>query len=185
MNYGSRILEAIEFGQKAHHGQTRYNGSPYFVHCLEVGFFVALHHKSINDVVAEEDQMIAALLHDTIEDTTITFENIRDVFGARVANLVQSVTNPSIQHKDKRRAERKMMDREHYRSASLQTVEIKLADIYSNLGTIMDKPDFAPVFVREKLELYRVLLDGQPLTMLHEMVASKLMELSAFVGLCP
>ena len=80
------FYEALDFAIKAHKGQTRKrSNTPYILHPMEVASIVA----SITD---DKEVLAAALLHDTVEDTTITVEDIKNNFNERVASLVESET---------------------------------------------------------------------------------------------
>ena len=81
-----RIERAIELGKNAHEGQKRKSdGSPYFVHPLAVAEILC-------EWGADSDTIIAGLLHDTVEDTSITLGDIKKEFGVSVAALVEGVT---------------------------------------------------------------------------------------------
>jgi len=83
-----RIFTAIEFAAKAHHGQFRKGTNlPYIFHPLGVA-------KILLDLNCPEDMVIAAMLHDTVEDTAVTIEDINLTFGETVAYLVHSVSEP-------------------------------------------------------------------------------------------
>ena len=80
-----RIRAAYEMARLAHAGQFRRDGSPYVSHC------VAAADISV-DIGLDEDSIIAALLHDVIEDTNLTHEDIARQFGTAVADIVEGVT---------------------------------------------------------------------------------------------
>jgi len=79
------IQRAYRLAEKAHAGQKRASGEPYVYHCLAVAAILA-------DYSMPADIITAGLLHDTIEDTTVKYEDLRSNFGEAVANLVQGVT---------------------------------------------------------------------------------------------
>ena len=79
------LLEALAYSIDAHKSQFRKSGEPYVVHPVLVASIVA-------SITGNPSMVIAALLHDVVEDTPITIENIRDVFGEDVASLVEGVT---------------------------------------------------------------------------------------------
>ena len=81
----ARIRSAYEMARAAHEGQKRKDGSPYVTHC------VAAADISV-DLGLDEDSVIAALLHDVIEDTTLTHADIAHEFGPAVADIVEGVT---------------------------------------------------------------------------------------------
>lgn len=149
-----RILHAVEFAERAHRGQVRkYTGEPYIVHPLEVAQLVW-------SVFPAEDATIAALLHDTVEDCGITFDQITRAFGVNAARLVHEVTDISRKEHGNR-ATRKGLDRQHLASASPEGMTIKLADLISNTQSITQHdPDFAKVYMREKAELLPLLVGG-------------------------
>ena len=75
-----RIRDAYEFGAEAHSGQKRKSGHPYFIHPVGVATIVA------EELHLGADPIIAALLHDVVEDTPYTIEDIRERFGEDVAS---------------------------------------------------------------------------------------------------
>ena len=148
------IYRAMIFAAIAHGDQKRkYTGVPYITHPIEVA--------SILKAAGEnEDLQIAAILHDTIEDTHITYNNILETFGKKIADIVLEVTDQS-RAEDGNRAIRKEIDRIHISKASYEGKTVKLADIISNTSTITkyDKK-FAKIYLSEKIELLKVLIDG-------------------------
>lgn len=145
---------ALEFARKAHEGQVRkYTGDPYIVHPIAVAALV-------KTVPHTEEMVAAALLHDTVEDTAVTIEDVRAVFGAEVASLVEMLTDVS-KLSDGNRKLRKAMDREHLATASAAAQTVKLADLLDNSESILKHdPKFGRVFLQEKAELLKVLTKG-------------------------
>ena len=85
----AEIQRAVEFATCAHrHQKRKYTGEPYVNHCIAVARLVAASGAGVATI-------IAAILHDTIEDTEVTFEEVLNHFGARVATLVMEVTSPA------------------------------------------------------------------------------------------
>jgi len=80
-----RVERAFELGKEMHEGQKRRSGKPYFDHCIAVADMLA-------DMGADADTIIAALLHDTIEDTPLTLKDVEKEFGKTVAALVDGAT---------------------------------------------------------------------------------------------
>src|SRR3989344_4144763 len=80
------LFKAYEFAKAAHEGQVRKTGEPYITHPV----FVAEIARSLGG--ADEETIIACLLHDVVEDTKVTIGEIRDHFGRTVATLVEGVT---------------------------------------------------------------------------------------------
>ena len=104
--------------------------------------------------------LIAALLHDVVEDTGVSEEDIRTLFGDDVANLVSGLTDVS-KPEDGNRETRKRIDREHTAKQGDRCKTIKLADLISNSKSIAqyDK-EFAKVYMAEKKLLLEVLKGG-------------------------
>ena len=125
------IREAIAFAVRKHEGQVRKgNGESYVNHLARVASRLLIVHPYIRDEV-----IAAAWLHDTLEDTDTTYNELETGFGKEVAGLVQGMTNLSHndEHKDKPRDERKRMDREHLAMQDPFVKMIKLADRIDNL----------------------------------------------------
>lgn len=121
----TRVQAAISFASRAHHGQTRADGcTPYIAHPMRVAY--VLHHRF---GVEDSNAYIAALLHDTIEDTKTTYDTLATHFGDAVARMVAVLT------KDERLPARKRDDIYYagLEIASWQTKAIKMADSYDNV----------------------------------------------------
>jgi len=83
------IQKALSLAKKAHQGQVRKSGEPYIIHPILVGAFTAL-------ISNDETMIVSALLHDVVEDTDYTLEDIRDIFGDNVALLVDGLTKIEV-----------------------------------------------------------------------------------------
>jgi (p)ppGpp synthase/HD superfamily hydrolase len=79
------VKKAIYYAKKYHGDQKRKSGEPYYSHPIEVAYMLA-------DYLFRTDIMVTSVLHDTIEDTTLTFEMIMEIFGAVIANQVMDLT---------------------------------------------------------------------------------------------
>src|SRR5271156_3140068 len=117
-----RLLDAVAFAARAHHGQLRKDRvTPYHSHVFRVCLIVR-HVFGVEDPAV----LTAAVLHDTIEDTTTDFDDVQEHFGAEVAGWV------ALLSKDKRRQD-ELREREYcdsLRSAPWQVKICKLADLY-------------------------------------------------------
>jgi len=157
----SLIERARVFCIAAHEavGQRRkYSDEPYWHHPLQV---MELLKKHATQPVTEE-MLAAAALHDVCEDTHVSLETIRDIFGNTVYHLVENLTDISRPQDGNRRA-RKQKDLEHTQQASPEAKSVKCADLISNARSIVDNdPDFAVVWLREKEALLEVLTDADP-----------------------
>ncbi len=151
----NRILQAARFAAEKHVDQRRKNASrsPYINHPIEVAEIL-----SREGAVEDEDLLIAALLHDTIEDTAATREEIVEHFGERVAALVVECTDD----KSLAKAERKRLQIVHAPSKSPGAKMIKLADKTSNLRSIIADPpaDWPVERQREYFAWARQVIDG-------------------------
>tara|TARA_B100000795_G_C22776030_1_gene430062 strand:+ start:866 stop:1366 length:501 start_codon:yes stop_codon:yes gene_type:complete len=149
------IVEKAEiFAVKAHGPQKRkYTGDPYIVHPIEVAEIVrTVSHTNV--------MLAAALMHDVIEDTEATYDDVLSNFGAEVADLVLELTDVS-KPEDGNRALRKALDRAHLAGASADAQTVKLADIISNSKDIMvNDPKFGKVYNSEMKMLLEVLDKG-------------------------
>lgn len=153
------IEKAEQFAVQAHGPQKRkYTGDPYIVHPIEVSQIVK--------TVPHTNAMIAAaILHDVIEDTEATYDDVAVNFGTVVADLVDELTDVS-KPEDGNRAVRKALDRAHLAKASADAQTIKLADIISNTKDIKaNDPKFAKVYIPEMKALLEVLDKGDPALM--------------------
>ena len=150
------VLDACAYATRMHAGQQRkYTGEPYVLHCLEVARIVA-------EVLGSPTMIAVALLHDVVEDTETSIEDVRARFGDEIAQGVACLTDVS-RPEDGNRAVRKAMDREHLALASAEMKTVKLADVISNTRSIVDHGDgFARVYLREMAELLPVLSEGHP-----------------------
>lgn len=152
------IARARAFASEAHQRidqRRKYSGQPY-----------ATHLKAVADVVAgvtdSPAAVAAAWLHDIVEDTPATIEDIAGGFGAEVAQLVNALTDVS-RPSDGNRKQRKAIDREHLASASPLAKTIKLADLIDNCADICrHDPRFGRVFLDELALLLPVLREGEP-----------------------
>ena len=148
------VQRAELFAQQAHKDhQRKYTGDPYYVHLDEV-------RRIVKGAGGSEDMQAAALLHDTVEDTSVTSQDIMKEFGSKIAKLVVELTDIS-KPEDGNRAVRKAMDRDKLASASAEAQTIKYADLISNGKDIMQNdPKFAKVYMKEKADLLRVMTKG-------------------------
>jgi (p)ppGpp synthase/HD superfamily hydrolase len=151
----NKIIKAAQYAADVHAGQTRkYNGLPYVVHSARVAARIAIHPE------ATEEMVMAAFLHDTVEDTETTFEDIRFLFGDLVTDLVIDLTDPICTGladtcKNKPRAERKEIARSYLMGACREAKIIKLIDRIDNLRDMpLDPPNlYTKMYVGESRAL--------------------------------
>ena len=146
----SLIEKAYFIAKKAHEGQFRFSGEPYIIHPVSVAII-------LYNLGMDGESMAAALLHDVVEDTDMTKENIQEEFGEDVANLVEGVTKLGkvpIFTKEEQQAEnvRKML---MAMSQDIRVIIIKLADRIHNMRTLsFMRPDKRREKAQETLEIY-------------------------------
>lgn len=147
---------ADEFAARSHSGQVRkYTGEPYIVHPRAVRALVSRFPHT-------PEMLDAAVLHDTVEDTDATLEDVLYAFGAVVMQMVADLTDISTPE-DGNRAQRKAKDRLHTAAALPNSKTIKLADLIHNTGSIIaHDPAFARVYLKEKALLLQVLTEADP-----------------------
>ena len=160
MTKSTRYRRALAFCIAAHAavGQKRkYTGEPYAVHPIAVAGLIEQHVPGHS-----EEMLIAALLHDVVEDTAVSVDLVTAQFGVVVGSLVEQLTDVSKPGDGNRKA-RKALDLAHTARACPQAKTIKLADLISNTQSIRQyDPAFAVTYLAEKRELLKVLTEGHP-----------------------
>ena len=120
--------KAVKFAVEAHQGtERRGKGYPYIIHPMEAASIVST-------ITNDQELLAAAILHDTVEDTEVTFEQIREQFGNRVAELVQHETAPSDESLTWR--EKKTAQLNQLANAPFDSKVVALGDKLSNMRGI-------------------------------------------------
>jgi GTP pyrophosphokinase len=144
------IVKAYEYSEQAHSGQQRKSGDPYFVHPVSVSGI-------LTDLRLDASSVCAALLHDVVEDTLATTDDIEKEFGKEIADLVDGVTKLSkinFTSKEDRAAEnfRKMV---MAMAQDIRVLLVKLCDRLDNMRTLEHmKREAQERIARETLEIY-------------------------------
>ncbi|ODR84956.1 bifunctional GTP diphosphokinase/guanosine-3',5'-bis pyrophosphate 3'-pyrophosphohydrolase [Shewanella xiamenensis] len=144
------LKQAYQVARDAHEGQMRTSGEPYITHPVAVARILA-------EMRLDHETLMAALLHDTIEDTYVTKEDLAERFGESVAELVEGVSKlDKLKFRDKKEAQaenfRKMM---MAMTQDIRVILIKLADRTHNMRTLGAlRPDKRRRIARETLEIY-------------------------------
>ncbi|GLS84968.1 bifunctional GTP diphosphokinase/guanosine-3',5'-bis pyrophosphate 3'-pyrophosphohydrolase [Paraferrimonas haliotis] len=144
------LQRAFVVARDAHEGQMRSSGDPYITHPVAVSRILA-------DMRLDHETLMAALLHDVIEDTPVTFEELADDFGQTVAELVEGVSKlDKLKFRDREEAQaenfRKMM---MAMVQDIRVILIKLADRTHNMRTLGSlRPDKRRRIARETMEIY-------------------------------
>jgi GTP pyrophosphokinase len=144
------IRRAYGFARARHEGQLRVSGEPYIAHPVEVALIVA-------QLKLDESSIAAALLHDTVEDTPATIDEVRSAFGEGIANIVDGLTTLSSVHF----RSKKVSQAENFRkmlvamARDIRVLLVKLADRVHNMRTVDALPaETQTKLARETLEIY-------------------------------
>ncbi|MBR3860345.1 MAG: bifunctional (p)ppGpp synthetase/guanosine-3',5'-bis(diphosphate) 3'-pyrophosphohydrolase [Oscillospiraceae bacterium] len=146
----ARIRAAFELAARSHAGQQRKDGTPYVTHCIAAAEITV-------DMGLDEDSIVCALLHDTIEDTGVTHEQIARQFGPVVADIVEGVTkltrvNYTSREDEQMENMRKML---LAMSRDIRVILIKLADRLHNMRTMdYQTPEKQRLKSLETMEIY-------------------------------
>jgi GTP pyrophosphokinase len=147
------VKKAYVYSAKVHQGQIRKSGEPYLVHPLEVAGILA-------DLKLDEASIVAGMLHDTIEDTLAKPEEIKELFGAEVLDLVEGVTklgtfqssqNASVEEKQAENFRKMLVAM----AKDIRVILVKLADRTHNMRTLEHmKPESQRRIAQETLDIY-------------------------------
>lgn len=143
------IKKAYEFAEAAHAGHTRYSGEPYMTHLAAVALAIAKMDMGPRTIAA-------GLLHDTIEDTAVTSEDIRGEFGEEILFLVESVTKlSSVRYHGTDRHNESLRKLFVATSQDIRVLIVKLVDRLHNMQTLeYVPPEKQTRIARETLEIY-------------------------------
>jgi (p)ppGpp synthase/HD superfamily hydrolase len=161
--YSYRVEQAIRAAAVLHKDQTR-RGSmpfPFVTHAVATAF-------TLLDYTDDEDVIIAAFLHDTLEDTDYTAEELREDFGARVCDIVETLTEPKASRDEPLSwRERKLVYLKQLKRGSAEAVLVAAADKIHNFRTIVE--DYSDSYQRfyqdfgknfsDRLEIYQQFAD--------------------------
>jgi GTP pyrophosphokinase len=168
------IQKALKYATKAHMGQKRTSGEPYITHLTAVADLL----RGIN---ADEETLIAALLHDTVEDTDVTYDDLKKEFGVTIAKLVEGVTK--VRHFEKtmdKREQNMLAIRKLFRTMGkdIRVIFIKLADRLHNMQTIkFVAPEKQLRVARETQDIYCHLADLLGIRMWYQQLSDACFEI--------
>lgn len=156
MNTGFLVARADAFAALAHgslNQRRKYSREPYIAHPRAVA-------EMVRGVPHTDEMLAAALLHDVVEDTRATLEDVRREFGAHVARLVDELTERATLA-DGNRAVRKVIEERRLARACPEAKTVKLADLLDNAASIVpNDPGFARVYLAEMQRLLFALEGG-------------------------
>lgn len=145
-----RVEKAFHFARNAHKGQLRLSGEEYFIHPVNVA-------EILFDLDFDANTIIASLLHDVLEDTPVTDDELRELFGEEVLALVQGVTKlDKLQFKNAEDEQAENLRRMFFAMAKdIRVLIIKLADRLHNMRSLSSLPRNRQItFARETLDIY-------------------------------
>ena len=147
-----QITKAYEMANDAHKDQLRKSGEPYIIHPLYVGIILA-------DLQMDTSTVIAGIMHDIIEDTDITYDDLKNAFNQDVADIVEGVTKLSrmeIGNRDKMDAQAENLRKMFLAMAKdIRVIVVKLADRLHNMRTLKHMPPEKQIEkARETLEIF-------------------------------
>lgn len=148
------IERAFSFAEKAHEGQMRKSGVPYFYHVVEVA-------KNLASFGLDATTISAGLLHDTVEDTPVTKEDLEREFGAEIEHLVEGVTKiGQVKYKGEERYLENWRKFMFTMADDVRVIMIKLADRLHNAETLSYlRPDKAKRIALETIEIHANIAD--------------------------
>lgn len=145
-----QVIQAYEYSKKAHKGQKRRSGVPYITHPLAVAHILV-------DLQMDQESLITALLHDVVEDTQVSLEDVQKIFGPTVASLVDGVTKISkmnfknTHHKQSENIRKMIVAM----GKDVRVILVKLADRLHNLRTLEFMPTQKQSYIaNETLDIY-------------------------------
>ena len=175
-NKSDLVQKALLFAYRKHKGQIRRDGTEYITHPIRVANY-------ISKFVENDDLMIAAYLHDTLEDTDTTYEEIRIIFGKEIANIVLELTNNKELRKKLGKTE---CLKQGILNMSEESLIVKLCDRLDNVSDLTtSSEEFRQKYLKQTLELIEFMFRHKNLTNTHIAIIKKiLMHLSSTIHIC-
>lgn len=166
------VKKAIYYAKKYHHGQIRQSGEPYYTHPLEVAYMVC-------DYLFETDAIITSILHDTLEDTDLTYNMLMNLFNNDIAEQVNDLTRI----KPTGKISSAELVRRLWVEGKYKLILIKLLDRLHNLETIFAKsPEKQRKIVAETLEYFLAISEILEIPYLTEILYQKCYQTNQKLG---
>lgn len=178
-NKSNLVQKALLFAYRKHKGQSRRDGTEYIVHPIRVANNVAQFVKSDNI----NKLMIVAYLHDTLEDTDTTYEEIKNIFGERIADMILELTNDKELRKKVGKTE---CLKQGILGMSEHSLTVKLCDRLDNVSDLTtSSEEFRQKYLKQTLELIEFMFSHKKLNETHITIIKEiLMQLSSTIHIC-
>lgn len=175
------FMNALKYAYEKHFGQVRKDGTPYINHPVRVANFVQNFIFDYDIYDNKEDVIIAALLHDTLEDTIATYDELLTLFGKRVALLVKELTNDDVLKKE--------LGKEYYLMVKVVSMSdvalfIKLCDRLDNVIDLVNSDySFQLKYIKETINIINYLIDNRQLFNVHFTILRNILEMLLNINL--
>ena len=167
-NENSKIKEALEFATKVHRNQKRINGTPYINHPIRVAENVKKYVQEKN----MDELVISAYLHDTLEDGFITYDDIANKFGYKIANIVLELTN-DVSLKNKLGKTRYLQLK--MKKMNNDALSVKLCDRLDNVRDLINADEtFKYKYLEETNNIINYILKNRKLSEIHITLISEI-----------
>lgn len=178
-NKNDLVQKALLFAYRKHKGQSRRDGTEYITHPIRVANYISKFVENDN----LDTLIICSYLHDTLEDTDTTYEEIRNIFGKRIADMVLELTNDKELRKKVGKTE---CLKQGILGMNEDSLTVKLCDRLDNVSDLTtSSEEFRQKYLKQTLELIEFMFSHKNLNETHIMIIKEiLMQLSSTIHIC-